>query len=321
MQDNQELSRATLFAPLKANRVFLYWFIPLVFVCTFVLTYSVPAYYVCSTSLSTEEMSAIAESRSITLNHPENYDLGLAPLRYSIVPDDYDELVASTAFLCKVLAAKVKTKDNSFEGTYYEYLIKHHRNTWAASCKQWLKGSNIAQAEDELPELDPFQPKQHAAIAISRAKKSISCSINHQTKLVTITVKEQDPMVAALVAQATSDELNRFTTDYYTDKVKQTYQLLQTQIELMRAQYEEAARAGDNGRASMLHDACISFERQAIMQNALAHNYKMFTTLKNVTVPTQKAGPKHLVTAIAVTLVALVLAMLVIYRKELISIL
>ena len=111
---------------------------------------------------------------------------------------------------------------------YYEYLIKHHRNTWAASCKQWLKGTNTANVEGELPELDPFQPKQLAAIAISRAKKSISCSINHQTKLVTITVKEQDPMVAALVAQATADELNRFTTDYYTDKVKQTYQLLQT---------------------------------------------------------------------------------------------
>lgn len=321
MQAKQELSWAAIGARLKANRFFLYWFIPLTFVCALSLTYSVPTYYVCSTSLSTEEMSAIADGRSFTLNHPENYDLGLGPLRYSITPDDYDEVVESTEFICKVLATPVKTEDNSFEGTYYEYVIRHYRKSWSEACKQWLTRGEAYQADAQLPELDAFHPKGVVATAIARAKKSISCSINHQTKLVTLSVKAQDPLVAALVAQATSDELNRFTTDYYTDKVKQTYQLLQTQIELMRAQYEEAARAGDNARASMLHDACISFERQAIMQNALAHNYKMFTTLKNVTVPQQKAGPKHLVTAIAVTLVALVLALLVIYRKELISIL
>lgn len=321
MQAKQELSWAAIGARLKANRFFLYWFIPLTFVCALSLTYSVPTYYVCSTSLSTEEMSAIADGRSFTLNHPENYDLGLGPLRYSITPDDYDEVVESTEFICKVLATPVKTEDNSFEGTYYEYLIRHYRKSWSEACKQWLTRGEAYQADAQLPELDAFHPKGVVATAIARAKKSISCSINHQTKLVTLSVKAQDPLVAALIAQATSKALDQFATDYYADKTEQIYQQLQAQIALTRAGYDEALRTGDNTRAAMLHDACASFERQAIVLQAQKLSNTKFTTLKNVTVPTDPAGPKHLATAIAVTMIVLVLTLLVIYRREVFSLL
>ena len=71
----------------------------------------------------------------------------------------------------------------------------------------------------------------------------------------------------------------------------------------------------------MLHDACASFERQAIVLQAQKLSNTKFTTLKNVTVPTGPAGPKHLATAIAVTMIVLVLTLLVIYRREVFSLL
>ncbi len=322
MQEQQEMQlfdRAAMRARIKAKRVFLYWFIPLVFVCTLVMTYNAPTYYVCSTSLSTEEMRATDINRPFTLNRPENYDLGLAPSTYSIAAEDYNEVIKSTAFICRVLATHITTADKSFEGTYYEYLMTQHHYSWLTTCKHKLLGKKRYNSGEDLPALDPFYPRGAAAEAIGLARSNISCKTNNRTKLVTLSVNAQDPLVAAMVTQATSDALYEFTTNNFLDKSRLMYKQLLDQIALTHTRYDQAVRDGDATRAAMLRDAGYSFERQAIILEAQMQNHKLFTTLNNVSVPMGKAGPKHLSTAIAVTVILSLLVLLYICRRELLQ--
>ena len=321
MQDNKAVDWQDINARIKAKRKFLYWFVPLIFVCTFVLTYSVPAYYVCTTSLSTEDMHSSESYRALTLNRPENYDLGLVAMDYSIVPEDYDEVIQSTAFLCNILSTPVTTADSGFEGTYYEYLITQQRYSWYTRFMHFVHGRKQPVVGEPLPALDPFRPQGLAREAINAARKSIGFSIDHRTKLITLSVKGQDALVTALVTQAVADELNQFASDYFLGKTKHLYLHLQSQIEQTTAEYQLCLQQGDNVRAAMLRDACYAFQRQAIILNAQMQNHRLFTTLNNVTVPGSVAGPRHLAVACIATLLILILVLLCICRHDLYAIL
>lgn len=317
MQNNQVFSWAEIGARIRAKRVFLYWFIPITFIVIWVLTFSVPTYYSCSTSLSTEQMRSTEVERAMTINHPENFDLGLAPLAYSIVPDDYVEVINSTDFLCKLLLTPVLTKDSSFAGTYYEYLATQYRYPWHKSIKRFLQGKKQPLPGEPLPELDAFYPKGLVAEVIALTRKNIGCEVDHTTKLTTISVVAQDPLVAALVAQATSDNLQQVTSQYYLSKSEEVYEHIQDQLVFLHAEYNEAMEHNDQAYAEMVSQAYTSFRRQAIVFNAQLRYYRVFTTLNNVSVPTEKAGPRHLTLAVIGTFLLTLLAILCICHREL----
>ncbi len=321
MQEQTYTNSRAFRARIKAKRVFLYWFIPLTFACAYALTYNERPYYVCSTSLSTEEMRTTDANRTLMLNRPENYDLGLANTAYSIDPDDYTEVIYSTAYLCQLLATSVTTADGSFSGSYYEYLATRYQYSCWTSFRRMLRGVKQHAPGEQLPALDAFRPQGFAIEAIGMARQSITCSVHSRTKLVTLCVKAQDPLVAAMVTQAAAEALNEFAMNYYRSKTEQLYINLQAHIAQAHDEYQAAMRSGDTARAAMLREAEQAFIRQTIILNAQIGNRQQFTTLKNVTVPTGAAGPRHLSVALVATLIIALIAMVIIGRRELVCIL
>ena len=317
MQEFQVFDWTAIGSRLRSKRTFLYWFIPLTFCCIWALTFSVPTYYVCPTSLTTEEIHSAESFRTLTVNRPENYDLGVSPLSYSIGAKDYPEVVHSTEFICRILNTPVVTEDSTFVGTYYAYLATQYRYPWLKACSRFLHGKSPIPEGAALPKLDPFYPKGIAADAVCLAQNDIRCDVDRHTSLITLSVKAQDPLVAALVAQAVTDNLQQFAADHFLSKTEQLYQSLQEHIVLTYSDYEQAQREGDDARAAMLHDAYRAFQRQAIVLNAQMRYNQMFTTLGNVTVPSEKSGPHRILTAALGTLIVAFLALLVICRREL----
>ncbi|MBQ7530480.1 MAG: hypothetical protein IJT12_02075 [Paludibacteraceae bacterium] len=317
MQEFQVFDWAAIGARIREKRVFLYWFIPVTFILVWALTFSVPNYFTSEIALSTEMVHSEEGYRSFTLNRPENFDLGLSAIAYSISPDDYVTLVASTDFICRVLATPVMTADTSFTGTYYEYLETQNRYPWHKALVRLMRGKKNAEVGEPLPELDPFFPRGRVAEAIGLAQKNISCYVDRQTKLTTLTIKAQDPLVAALVAQSAAEILKQVTSEYYLDKTERVYEHLEQQIVFVHDQYLEALKSGDKAYADMLNEAHQSFSRQAILLNAQMRYYQIFTTLSNASVPTEKAGPHHLSVAFIATILIGLIALCIICRKEL----
>lgn len=320
MNDPQSSFWAVITARIKTKRVFLAWFSPLLFVCIWILTYNVTDYYICRTSLSTESTATLEPNRALTLNRPENFDLGLTSTAYSINPNTYEELVKSTDFICTILTTPVTTLDSSFVGTYYEYLATQYRYPKHVAFLRFLHGIKQPAVGEQLPALNPFCPRDIAAEAIGLAQMSISCSVDRHTELTTISVTAQDPLVAAIIAQSVADNLTQVTSDYFMKKSEDLYEHLQEQLGFIHAEHKEAIKAGDNAYATMLDEAYNSFQRQAIIFNARRHYFRTFITLNNVSVPTEKSGPWHLIYAVPFTLFILILVVMFICRREILEV-
>ena len=302
---------------IREKRVFLYWFLPVVCLGIWGLTFCRANYFTCTVSLAPEELRAADGNRVLTLQRPENYDLGLAQTYSAINPEDFDQIISSTTFLCKILETPVMTKDSTFTGTYYSYLALEHRPPMHTIVMRAIRGKKRAQVGEILPPLDPFYPRSHASDALNVARKQITCETDRRTYLTTIDVVAQDPLVAALVAQAVIEHLELFASDNYMSKLQHMYTRLQEHIHSTYLSYEEALEQGDNARAAMLLDACSSFERQAIVLDAQMQRPRMFSVLTNASVPTEKTGPHHILSAIAGTFVIALFALLWICRREL----
>lgn len=317
MQEFQVFDWAAMSARIRAKRVFLYCFIPIVFACILGLSYGVKTYFTCSVALAPEEMRATDNNRVITLNRPENYDLGITQTVSGISPEDYDQVIGSTAFLCQVLSTPVMTKDTSYTGTYYEYLATQYSYPLHKIIMRAIRGRKQAQVGEPLPDLDPFYLRGYAAEAMALAQKSISCTTSRRTYMTQIDVEAQDPLVAAMVAQSVIEHLEDFAEKAYVGKLEVMYRNLDTQIHRTYMDYEESLQQGDTTRAAMLSDACSSFERQAIVLNAQMQKHKMFSVLMNPSVPMQKAGPHRISIAVILTMLIGAFAILCICWREL----
>lgn len=320
MQEFQVFNWEAMAARIKSKRILLYIVIPITFICSWGLTFAVKNYYICTVSLAPEEPRAAESNRVLTLNRPENYDLGIVQTMSGISHEDYDQVLSSTAFLCEVLTTPVMTADSTFIGTYYSYLVSQYAYPLHKRIIRFFRGQKSAQAEDILPPLDAFYPQGYAKEAIALAQKHISCEISRRTALTTITIEAQDPLVAAMVAQAVIYHLEQFITDVHLGKMKVMHNNLQDYIHRTYLRYQEALEQGDETRAEMLLDACNSFDRQAIILSGQMQCYHMFSILKNPSVPMRKAGPHHILFALILTMLLSALALLWICRRELFGI-
>ncbi len=317
MQEFEVFDWSAMRERLHAKRIFLYWFIPAVLIATWGLTFSVATYFECTATLTPEELRPAEQNRVTTLNRPENYDLGIVQLMNSVSAEDYNQIISSTNFICRILQTPVMTRDTAFRGTYYEYLATHYRYPWHKAVMRFLRGKKRPLPGEVLPTPDPFYMRGVAADAYNLANKCISCSTDRRTLLITISAEAQDPLVAAQVAQAVLDNLEQFLTDYHLNRFNALRTGLDEQLRLTQAEQQAALEAGDKERATMLAEACRAFERQAIILRAQTQDVSKLAVLHNVSVPMQKAGPHHITLAVIFTMLITLFTLLWICRKEL----
>jgi len=319
MQEFEVFDWSAMGARLRAKRTFLYWFIPTVLIVSWGLTFSVATYYESSAALTPEELRPAEQTRVTTLNRPENYDLGIVQLMNSVSAEDYNQIISSTNFICRILQTPVMTRDSSFSGTYYAYLATQYRYPWHKAIMRFVRGRKRPLPGEVLPTPNPFYLRGAAADAYSLANKHISCTTDRRTLLTTISVTAQDPLVAAQVAQSVLENLEKFLTDYYLTRFNSLRNGLEEQLQITREEQQAALEAGDKERAAMLAEACRAFERQAIILRAQTMDVSKLAVLRNVSVPTQKSGPHHITIAVIVTMLITLFTLLWICRKELLG--
>ncbi|MDE6371728.1 MAG: chain-length determining protein, partial [Duncaniella sp.] len=81
----------------------------------------------------------------------------------------------------------------------------------------WIKGSD----EDEEHVLDNFQLTSSESALVKALCDRISASVDQKTSVVTIDVRMQDPLVSAILADTVVSRLQKYITDYRTNKARQ----------------------------------------------------------------------------------------------------
>lgn len=305
-----ELNQDLFIAKLKQHRHLFYWGLPACFIVFFVLGLCVPKYYESSFIIARESEQAVELQRTITLNNPENYDLGLVRTDNAVSEYGYRTIVTSPQFLCLLFDVEVQTMNGQFQGSYFDYLTSYRQlpfwtrwKIWAIrqahACKSSLTSAQVGSVQQDTH----WMTKEQWA-AVQMMKEDISATFDRQSMLIEITVQSQDPMVSAMLAEHVERTLRAYVTQYEKSKM----QCILTQL----GQYIERLETED-AHPSVL----ASFHRQYLTYEAQMMFHNSFATISAPQINYLPAGPSYLKWPLILTIFFGLLALAIITRREL----
>ena len=348
---NQKVDLRVIIAKIKEKK----WLFVKVWIITFALSclwiLPQPRYYVAEVSVAPESSTsheAIGGLASLASSFGVN--LGNASSD-AIYPQLYPDLFGSTYFLVGLMDIRVKTLDGEINTDYYDYLKNHQKKnvlfTPFRMLKDWIRSLvSDEEAQPEIPgrdgmRFDPFQLSESTSEVVERASQNITCTYSRTTEVVTITVKDQDPLVCALLADSVKEHLQVFITDYRTKKSRIDYEFYKRLTVEAKQDYEKARQLYGNfadahmdivlasyraKRDDLENDMQLKYNNYSALQTQLQaaqgkvqESTPAFTTLTNATVPIRPDGPKRMIFVAIMLFLATLGTIVHLFRKELVK--
>ena len=316
--------------------------LPCAFVLAFAYTKGQPDFYTCTVTLAPEmksNSSAAGGLGSIASSFGINMG-GAQAGGDAIYPSLYPDLMNSVDFKTSLFPVKVTLEGDKEKGeptrtmSYYEYLANWQKGPW------WTRlfGDGPAPQKEPEPKVNPFRltPKQ-AAIAQAINSKVV-CDVDKKTMVISINVVDQNPLVAAQMADSVKERLQKFIIDYRTSKVrvdleynKKLYAETKARYDKARRRYAEFADANQDvilesvrqhqneleNEMQLQYNAYTQVAAQLLTAEAkVQEETPAFTTLQSATVPLHKSGPQRASKCLIFTILAFLLTTAWILYKE-----
>ena len=319
----QGLSMNDLFKEIIKHRRLYYKVMSITLVLGVIYALSLPKTYRCTVMLAPELSSTSRSGSLASIASSFGIKLGSGSMGNSeaLFPTLYPDLMNSVAFRTSLFPITVQRENDSTHTvmTYYDYLKDgQKRPWWSMGIKAVFDGikSLFPQKEKEEPtEVDPFRlTKKQDAIA-KIINKRVVCDVDKKTLVITIDVVDQDPLIAATMADSVQVRLQKFITDYRTHKARVDLEYNQKIYEEAKEQYEKArlksAAFSDANQKLFLES--VRSERTKL-ENEMQLQYRnysqiatqlqlaeakvqeetpAFTLLQPASVPLEKSGPNR----------------------------
>lgn len=297
----------------------------------------VPRYYTSSVVLAPEYNNPSSNLGGLgSLASSFGVNLGNATSEDAITPTFYPDLMESTSFLTPLLDIKVSTKDKSYKGTYADYLLNHQDTPF------WKKLLKFKRKNDDKPissaNINPYSLTLDEAELLQTVSKSIDCSVDKKTNVISLKCTAQDPMVATIMADSIMAHLQTFITNYRTQKARVDLANIKKQSEKAYKEYKAtqskyASFVDGHNELTLPSMIAKQDELENNMQsaysiyNTLQQRLQMaeakvqertpaFTIIQNATVPVKPAGPKRMIIVLASTLLTFVISSFYFVIKE-----
>lgn len=312
-----------MFQLLWNRRKVFCWVLPITFVVSSAIILCVPRYYTCNVVLA-PEMSATGAGGSLqSLASSFGFDMQSMNRSDALYPMIYPDMVSSPDFLVNLFDVPVQTSDGKFEGTYFTYLAqKQKKPFWV----RW-KGKIIKLLTPKEPEMtvghkakkgvDVFSLTKVQLGVIGLMQENISCKVDKKTDMITFTVKAQDKLVCALIADSVCTALQTALTDYRTQKARTDLAYYAEVMEHAYQEYQEASdkyiRYADSHSGIQLEQyrikarnletemqlkqsAYTSFQKQYLATQArMQENTPVFTIIQSASIPLKPSGPRRVI--------------------------
>lgn len=322
-QEQSSIDFRKLFKDILKHK-WLYVIVMLVtFVVVAIFSLALPNYYTCTVKLSPEMSGSKASSglaamaSSFGVSAPNNTE--------ALFPAVYPELVNSVDFKTSLFPIPV-TIEGKEKGeadrtmSYYDYLKNEQKTAWwkkVLAAPRKLLGRIFSKGKEEQKDdiIDPFRLTYKQAEIAKLINEKVVCDVNNKTMVITISVTDQNPVIAATMADSVKCRLQDFITDYRTTKARVDLEYGKKIAEEAKERYEKARQAyasySDANQNVILQSVR---QRQVALENEMQLQYNAyiqvagrvlsaeakvqeetpaFTTLQSATVPVKKAGPSR----------------------------
>ena len=323
--------------------------LPIVFVLSCIWIFPQPRYYRSSVALAPEYANESAGGLS-SIASSFGFNIGaMGGGSDAIYPTLYPELFQSPEFIVSLYDIQVKTDDGAIDTDYYTYMKKHQlSNPLTApfrAAKRWVvslfKDDNKKSAGSAAG-VDPFRMSEKDFILMEIVQQKILCTVDKKTEVITITVTDQDPLVAATLTDSVCARLQDFIVMYRTSKARMDAQYYQTLVDSALNEYNKATLVYSkfcDSHNNVIRQSAIS-KRESLeteralklnaytalstqletMKAKIQENTPAFTVLKSATVAPKPAGPKRMLFVIGMCLLASIVTTFWLVRKEIFGI-
>lgn len=210
------------------------------------LAFGTPKIYKSTVVLAPEESGQGFSAGASSLASMIGMNLRIGQTGDALYPEIYPELMNSTKFLVDLFPIKVTTQKTHESYTYQDYLQYHQKIPIHTYPMAWI-GEKINEliGEDKggvSKKPDPFcLTKEEYGLAMSIGSK-INCSVDKKTNVITIVVEDQDPLIAATVADSVQLHLQHAITDYRTKKARVDLEYMDELFAEANDQYTKARK-------------------------------------------------------------------------------
>ena len=319
----QGLSMNELFHEILKHRRLYYKVMSITFVLAVIYVMSLPNTYRCTVMLAPELSSSSRSGSLASIASSFGIKLGSGSMGNSeaLFPTLYPDLMNSVAFRTSLFSITVQREDDSTHTvmTYYDYLKDcQKRPWWSMGIQAVFDGIKSLSSQEENEkgkpaEVDPFRlTKKQYAIARAISNK-IVCKVDKKTLVIRIDVVDQDPLIAATIADSVQVRLQKFITDYRTHKARIDLEYNQKLFVEAQERYEEARQrsaAFSDANQKLFLESVLS--ERTKLENEMQLQYRTysqisaqlqlaeakvqeetpaFTILQPASVPLKKSGP------------------------------
>lgn len=205
----------------------------------------------------------------------------------AVYPDLYPDIVASVPFLTELFDVQVVAHDGAVHTDLYDYVRNHIRVPWWRSVVGapfrflgWIKSLFAGDAPDEKGAVDPFRLTREQSQVVRALEKRIGVMVDKKNSLVSLSVTMQDPVVAAVLADTVMYNLQKYVTEYRTNKarhdLKFTQQLFDEAQQNYYAAQQRYARYMDANQNVVLRSVRTEQER---LQNETDLAYNLYNQM------------------------------------------
>ena len=240
---------------------------------------------------------------------------------------------------------KVTTEEGDLSVSYYDYMHDHQKKSIWALPLDWMKKLlSVFKSDDGYKgdgTVNPFRLTKEQKDIISLMGENIQCSVDKKTDVITVSVKDQDPLICACLADTVSARLQKFITAYRTNKARIDMEYYEKLTMEAKADYEDALRHyGQYADANLNVIRKVAELEQTELENEMQLKYNTysalnaqyqaakakvqertpaFTTLQCATVPIKPAGPKRMLFVLGMLFLSTVAVAVYILKDDLLG--
>jgi len=286
------------------------------------LAFGTPKIYKSTVILAPEESGAGFSGSISSLASMVGMNMKIGQTGDALYPEIYPDLMNSTDFLVGLFPIKV-TKDKTGDTFTYQDYIQNHQKLAVSDYPKALIVNLIEKfKEEETPgsghKVDPFRLTKKEDEVAKSIKGKLDCAVDKKTNVITITVTDQDPLIAATVADSVQSHLQEAITDYRTKKARIDLEYMNELFAEARKQYDKArqvyASFADANQEILLqsyqskvddleNDMQLKFniyqqvvEQRQLAQAKVQERTPAFTIVQRATVPIKHSSRPKIVT-------------------------
>lgn len=258
--EEQEIDLMELALKLWAERKWIIKMCCIAAVIGVIVAFSIPREYSTTVTLAPEStgkggggMNSLAAMVGINLSSGSSGD--------ALSPELYPDIVNSTPFLIDLFDVRVQDKKARIDTTLYAYMNEHQRAPWwsailSAPVRVLGWTLSLFREKEEVEgdaQLDPFRLTLEEAGVAKALSTRIGVAVDKKTGVTTLSVMMQDPLISASVTDTVMRNLQRYITDYRTNKARhdlafadKLYQESKKNYEVAQSKYANFVDANKN---------------------------------------------------------------------------